>query len=186
METKKYNPFKLLVFFPILLFFLICSPKIEAWNEDYNPEYLPTTRTVCVEKFANLNKKNILGKSVQPDESCSKNEERYTFIIGKEPKGSVALIPILTKTKYSPDWVVSWPPKDPKNPRLWHFTCLKGDPLEILGVQTKKFKPVGEITSPVKEQSCESALMTAREVCFRKLKGNEIFEKCSPPDMNEF
>ncbi len=170
---------KFLLFFILFSSFSFFPLLLKSWNEDYNPENLPASRTVCVKKIENIRKESMTARSLQADESCLENEDRYLLVVGKEPKGAMALIPILTKTKYSPTWGISWPSKEQNNPTLWHFTCLKSLPIQLLGVETKRFQHAGEITTPFKNQSCELALIMAKTVCIDQLKGDEIFERCS-------
>jgi hypothetical protein len=152
--------------------------KLFAWNEDYRPESFAVQRTVCLKK-ASASSKSSEVRSIPPDEPCEKDEKRYTLVVGTEPKGSYALIPLKYPQDLYPPWVVSWPAGDEFAPdRLWHFTCFEDSGKIILGTQTKDRIYKGEITTRSDVQSCESAYTMASKVCTEEMGGNEIFEQC--------
>ena len=157
----------------ILTFLWACSGTASAWNEDFRPENAPTRRTVCVKPGPELQV-----RSVPPDEACLPVETRYTFIVGSQPKGSYAFVPLPFYHNLSPPWVVTWPPEDQDSPRLWHFTCFSLNPSEVLGTPVPHRIFRGEITAPAKSQSCESAQVMAQKVCTDELGGQEILEQC--------
>ncbi len=154
--------------------------KLWAWNEDYN-DFIPSQRSVCIKNLSSLWKGATLTiRSIPPDESCSIEEARYQWVIGKEPKDSMALIPMKTLRNPFPPWVVSWPSSENSaSPRVWHFSCIVSQEKKILGTLTKSFSFKGEITAPSKNQSCESAYTMAQGACMEQLGGNELYEQCS-------
>ncbi|MFO1518869.1 MAG: hypothetical protein U1F57_04290 [bacterium] len=165
----------------LLALFCLASPPIKAWNDDYNPDYLPTERTVCVKNLgAAFRDGNASIRSTAPDEPCAENEARFRLVVGTNPKGSFALIPLQNYDKFSPPWVVSWPAGDDwATPRLWHFTCFANTKVDVLGTTSKNRHFRGEITAPSDHQSCESAATMAQQVCSENLGGSEIYEQCS-------
>ncbi|MBL7685237.1 MAG: hypothetical protein JNK65_04285 [Deltaproteobacteria bacterium] len=155
------------------------ASPLYAWNEDYRSDLNPIQRTVCLKNSSNPEKEPItLVRSTQPDEPCSPGEARYRLIVGKNPKGALAFIPLTNMEKLYPPWVVSWPADDEFKPRLWHFTCFATSDQEVLGTLSKKRHHRGEITTPADRQSCEAASVMADQVCRDQLGGNELLEQC--------
>jgi hypothetical protein len=164
----------------ITLAFLLAVFKLWAWNEDYNPENLSGTRTVCAKNLSLISNGSVVKvRSIPPDEPCATDEKRYSLVMGKEPKGSLAFLPLTSLENVYPPWKVSWPVENHSDhPRLWHFTCLATSQKEILKTSTQERHFRGEITTSAREQSCQSALTMAQSVCMEQWGGNEIFEQC--------
>lgn len=166
------------IFWILALSFIPIS--VFAWNEDFAAPS-PGNRSVCIKNLANLWKGipvNVRSTSI--DEICEKEETRYQWVVGKEPKGSMALLPKKTMENTYPPWVPSWPSSENSgSPRIWHFTCVGNIDKEILGTSMKVYTFKGEITAPVKYQSCESAYVMAQGVCVNQLGGMELYEQCS-------
>ena len=170
----------IVILMSLLLSFLPLS-HLRAWNEDYRPENIPLQRSVCVRKVLGTSPGyNATVRSIRPDEPCAPNEIRYTLVIGSNPKGSLALVPLKSYDEFYPPWVVTWPAREEflMSPRLWHFTCFANSSSEVLGTVVKKRHFRGEITAPSHHQSCESAYTMANTVCSENLGGNEIMEQC--------
>ncbi len=172
-------PFFLKKMFPII-FFLFQSTQLFAWNEDFSTS-TPTYRGVCLKNLSALFKNGPVNvRTIPPDEACNSDEMRYQWVIGKEPKDSMALIPMKTVQDTFPPWVPSWPSSENSaSPRVWHFTCVGNEEKEMLGTKMKTFTFKGEITAPVKDQSCEAAYMMAQGACKKQLGGNDLYEQCS-------
>lgn len=161
------------------IFFFLLPLSIGAWNEDYPQEWFTTHRTVCIKNLGGILRGSAATvHSIQPDEPCPSDETRYTLVVGREPKGSYALVPNTSWFNLFPPWVVSWPSRDDSYPRLWHFTCFATYKKDVLGTPIEGRNYRGEITAPAKDQSCESASTMAREACRENLGGNQIFEQC--------
>jgi len=119
-------------------------------------------------------------RSIPGDEVCEEGENRYQWVIGQEPKGAMALLPHRAVQKTFPPWVPSWPSSENSaSPRVWHFTCVGNVEKDLLGTKLKSIVFKGEITAPVKYQSCESAYAMAQAVCAEQLGGNDLYEQCS-------
>src|SRR5262245_17784147 len=158
--------------------FLFIPSQLYSWNEDYRPESFAAQRTVCLRDLPN-SPRTSEGRSIAPDEPCETGAKRYRLVVGTEPKGSFALIPLKYPQALYPPWVFSWPARDEFAPgRLWHFTCFEDFDKTILGTQTKDRIYKGEITTRSDLQSCESAYTMASKVCTEEMGGTEIFEQC--------
>lgn len=166
----------------ILYFCLgIYSPFLFAWNEDFTGSLSSSYRAVCIQNLAGLWKgASVKIRSIPGDEICAPHETRYRWVIGKEPKNSMALIPLKAIQKAHPPWIPSWPSdENSAGPRVWHFTCVGNVEKEFLGTKMKSFTFKGEITAPSQYQSCESAYMMAQSACAEQLGGNDLYEQCS-------
>ncbi len=170
---KKYILFSFLLLLPTSLLF--------AWNEDFTATLPSTHRAVCIPELSNLWKgKPVKIRSITADEACQPGEARYRWVIGKEPKNSMALLVLKAIQKAYPPWVPSWPShENTSGPRVWHFTCVGDVEKELLGTKMKSFTFKGEITAPSQYQSCESAYMMAQGACKEQLGGNDLYEQCS-------
>lgn len=170
-------------FIKTILFFLfclgICFP-VFSWKEDLDKSLLPP-RSICIKNLSALFKNSPVEiRSSAPDEACKADEFRYQFMFGKEPKNSIALIPKKTVKETFPPWVPSWPTNENnESPRLWHFSCLGSVEKQILGTIVKTYEFKGEITAPVKYQSCEAAYVMAQGACKEHLGGTDLYEECS-------
>ncbi len=159
----------------------LCWPQPAlAWNEDYTLS-APRDREACIKNLNNIWKNSSVDiRFISQSETCSPEEIRYRWVYGKEPKGSVALLPKKNLENTYPPLVSSWPSNENSGgPRLWHFSCLGTVAKELLGTSMQGYTFKGEITAPAKYQSCEAAFTMAQGVCVNQLGGSELYEQCS-------
>ena len=163
-----------------MILILICPAISGAWNEDYTIPP-PAPRGVCIKNLSDILKNNPVSvRTVSSEEGCNADEIRYQWVFGKEPKGSMALIPMKTVRDTLPPSVPAWPANEnASKQRIWHFTCVATVEKQILGTAMKTYVFKGEITASSKYQSCESAYTMAQAACADQMGGNDLYEQCS-------
>lgn len=145
-----------------------------AWN----PEYaygLPLQRRMCVNRET---EDAVHFSSVSMDETCPPGSRRYVVVFGKEPRGSIALMPITTAQRVYPPLVLTWPERPGFNGTpLWHFTCVETRELKLLESKLTVVGYRGEITSNGARE-CLDAQKSALLYCQEEWQGDDLLEKC--------
>jgi hypothetical protein len=154
-------------------FFLKINPGY-AWNPDYAYD-LPKQRRMCLKRET---PDTVRLYSISQEETCPEGSQRYIVVFGRNPRGSVALLPSTSAVEFYPPLTLVWPPRNPSSSnRLWHFTCVEPVEKEILESRVELFRYKGEITFKG-NQDCFETEERALEYCQSDLKGQALLETC--------
>ncbi len=163
------------MFLFLIVFCIFLNSEAQAWNPDY-AYGLPRQRRMCVQRQAG---NQVHLTSILPDEDCPVAATRYIVIFGKEPRGSIALMPTTTDLKFYPPLVLVWPAQeDTTQTHLWHFTCVKPHEVMILNSKISLMKYKGEITATADKTECLDVEKRALKYCQDKFEGEELLESC--------
>ncbi len=147
---------------------------LHAWDPDY-AYGLPKQRRMCVHREPGG---TLLFSSILPDEDCAVGSRRYIVVFGRDPAGSIGLLPSSTSLKFYPPLVLSWPVgNEYSGSPLWHFTCVKPEEIEVLQSRISLLRYKGEITSGGKKD-CAEAQRRALKYCQQEWEGESLLEDC--------
>lgn len=145
-----------------------------GWNPDV-AYGLPLQRRMCVSREVD---DTVHFSSVSPQETCPPGARRYVVVFGKEPRGSVAMLPITTAQRFYPPLVLSWPEREGFNGNpLWHFTCIETQEINLLESKLTVMGYRGEITTNG-SKDCLEAQQRAMKYCETEWQGDDLLEKC--------
>ena len=158
----------------VLAFLAFFASQLWAWNSDYayGP---PQQRRLCVKRIA---ENRLRFSTISEEEDCSSGSQRYIAVFSPRPEEGIGLIPSASSARFYPPLTASWPQnKEQSIAKLWHFTCVKRESIEMLKSEVELMRYRGEITADGKNY-CESVRLEALRFCQDEWKGEELLEAC--------